>query len=130
MMHRWRAGLFVAMLALLPQLVSGGMAVQPAGPITPAQNLAILLADPGAICHGDTGGKVPDRPARHGHGLDCLLCPYCATITVHAALRGDQPSLPFRRARAIVVGIADAPATTMPPSRVLAARPRGPPILG
>jgi len=113
-------------LALVAQVAFGFAAPEPGVRLTPDQKLAILLADPGAICHGDPGGE---QRAPHHHGIDCLLCPYCAAIGTVAALRSDDPTLPISRAGPIAVAVAAAQTISRLPSLVLAAQPRGPPIL-
>ena len=129
-LHRWRAGLIGALLALMPLIVAGGLAPQPTIEITPVQKLAILLDQPGALCHGSSEGDRQDRPGRHDHALDCLLCPFCAAIHSNTALRGDGPSLPLRRAGPIAIAVAAPASILVPPSPVMAARPRGPPNFG
>ncbi len=125
-LHRWRPGLFAALLALAAQLVFGVVAPEAVARPSPDQQLAALLADPGAICHGDAGGG---QQTPHHHGIDCALCPYCAAITAAAVLRSDDPTLPIPRAGPIAVALAEPTPVTLAPTPRLAARPRGPPIL-
>ena len=129
-LHRWRAGILAALLALLPQLVPGAAIAVPDLAPTPAQQLAILLDDPGALCHGDPGTAPPDRPARHDHGLDCLLCPYCAMVGgAVVALRDASPVLPLPRLAAIAASLVVVPHPALPPAPPRAPPPRGPPAL-
>jgi hypothetical protein len=125
-LHRWRPGLLVALFALAAQITFGAMAPDAASRPTPDQQLAALLADPGAICHGGAGDG---QQTPHHHALDCLLCPYCAAIGTAAVLRSDDPTLPISRAGQIAVAVAVAAIIALPPPPLLAARPRGPPIL-
>jgi hypothetical protein len=113
-------------LALVAQVVFGFTAPETGVRLRPDQKLAVLLADPGAICHGDPGGG---QPAPHHHGIDCLLCPYCAAIGTVAALRSDDPKLPIPRAGPIAVAVVASQPVSQPPPHLLAAQPRGPPIL-
>jgi hypothetical protein len=113
-------------LALVAQ-VAFGFAVPEAGVrLTPDQKLAVLLADPGAICHGD---PVGGQSAPHHHGIDCLLCPFCAAIGTAAVLRSDDPTLPIPRAGPIEVALTVARSIAWLQPLPLAAQPRGPPIL-
>jgi hypothetical protein len=125
-LDRWRPGLLAALFALAAQILFGAAAPDMGVRATPEQQLAALLADPGAICHGATGGG---QQAPHHHAVDCLLCPYCAAIASAAMLRSDDPTLPIPRAGPIAVAIVTASSIARPPSRLLAAQPRGPPIL-
>jgi hypothetical protein len=115
-----------ALFALAVQIALGtaapGAGIRP----TAEQQLAALLADPGAICHGSAGG---DRQAPHHHATGCLLCPYCGAIGAVAVLHGGNPTLPIPRAGPIAVRDAAAPPPVHSTSPFLAAQPRGPPIL-
>jgi hypothetical protein len=125
-LHHWRPGLLAALLALAAQLLFGAVAPDADARPTPDQQLAALLADPGTICHGDVGGG---QQTPHHHGIDCLLCPYCAAVIAAAMPRGDGPMLPRPRDGPIAIAIAAPDSVTPPPAPCLAARPRGPPIL-
>jgi hypothetical protein len=119
--------LLAALLALASQLILGIAAPDAGIRATPDQQLSALLADPGVICHDSSGGgqKQP-----HHHAVDCLLCPYCGAITAAAVLRGDDPALPIPRAGLIALAVSRPNSIKLPPSALLTARPRGPPVLG
>jgi DNA-binding helix-hairpin-helix protein with protein kinase domain len=121
-----RVGFLAALFALAAQLVLGIAAPDIALRPTPDQQLAALLADPGAICHGATG---EGQRAPHHHAADCLICPYCAAIAAAVAVRSDDPTLPIPRAGSIAVSVVVPAGIVPPPSPPLAAPPRGPPIL-
>jgi hypothetical protein len=130
--------LFAALLALASQLVTGvttgGASVGPpdaAG--SPDQQLASLLADPGALCHSDVGrdagGDQRNRQTPHQHGSDCMLCPCCAPVTASVLLGSDPAALPRPRDGPIFFRTATFRSTFLPPPPRAAATPRGPPIL-
>jgi hypothetical protein len=124
-LHRWRPGLLAALLALAAQVMVGGVAPDFANRATPSQQLAALMADPGTICRGDSGNG---EQKQHRHGIDCAVCPYCVAITAAVVLRNDNPILPLPRGGPIAVGSFSVSVSLLP-SRHLAARPRGPPVL-
>jgi len=125
-LHRWRPGLLVAFFALAAQIAFGIAGPDALSQPSPEQQLAALLADPGAICHGSEGG---DQRTPHHHAIDCVLCPYCAAITGAALLRGDDPTLPVPRAGPIAAAPAVPAGVVLPQSPLFTARPRGPPVL-
>jgi hypothetical protein len=118
--------LLLALLALAAQLALGIAAPDAGRRPTAEQKLAALLADPGAICHGDVGSG---QPARHHRAAECLLCPYCAAIATAADLHRDDPTLPMPRAGPIAIAIGAPQTIRLAPVPRLAARPRAPPIL-
>lgn len=122
-LHRWRPGLLAALAA---QLNLGVAAPDARIRAMPDQQLATLHGDPGVICHDSTGGGE-NHP--HRHAIDCPLCPYFGATTA-AVLRGDDPVLPIPRAGLIGLAIPRPSSIMLPPPAPLAARSRGPPVLG
>jgi hypothetical protein len=118
-LHRWHSGLLAALFALAAQFLIGAAAPEPNMRPTPEQQLSVLLADRGVICHGDVGGGGEQAP--HHHAIDCMLCPYCAVVATAAVLRGGDPTLPIPRAGPIAVARAASQSITLPPSPKLAA---------
>lgn len=120
MWRNTRCGLFLALLALLAQV-----GWNPGVPDLPRVDLAVLLADAGAICHisDDAGGhKGPAMPAR-----DCLMGQCCIgtarSVALPAPIIFVPPPAMVPPARFVVA----PPATGPPPVRFVIARPRGPP---
>jgi hypothetical protein len=112
-----RLGLIAALLALAGQLALGASVPSP----------ALELSGFGVICHagGDTGGPPP--PSHQAP--DCALCPVCATLAVQAPLLAAPPMLPAPRAVRVARRTILPPPTAPPVVALLAAQPRGPPVL-
>ena len=117
-MAKPRSSMVFAVLALLVQIWLGA-----AAPIVPALDLA------SGICTAE-GGHAPAGAAGHGpeHGLDCTLCPACATLAHQLPLLPPSPALPLRHARP-VSRTAQAGLPLLVPLRTSAAQPRAPPVL-
>jgi hypothetical protein len=116
-------GLFVALLALVMQLVS---AVVPVG----QGSSAALRPGVGVICHADDASapRSPDQPS-HRHTADCLVCPLCAIVAQSAPTLAAGPALPFP-SWGVLAHAGVVPPATVPPARSpAAAQPRGPPAL-
>jgi hypothetical protein len=104
-------GLFVALLALTCQLALAAWVPRTADPLTAF----------GIICHAGRTESPPAAPL-HG-GPNCQFCPLCAVFTTAAAVPLSGSSMPAHVLRAVPLRLtAVAPAT-----RLLSARPRGPP---
>jgi hypothetical protein len=121
------SGLFVALLALVMQLVSAAV---------PAWQGDAAVSWPGAgvICHADDASAppVPDQPGRqpgHHHATDCLVCPLCAAVAQSALPLAGGLALPLP-SRMLLAHAGFVPPATAPPARSpAAAQPRGPPAL-
>ncbi len=113
---RQDSGLFLALLALLAQLTMA--ATMPVA--------AVSLANVAVLCHHGGNSDGPAQPVHQSP--DCLLCFFCHTATSPAGLIAAVPPLPQPRSVLIARVMLLPPATAPPPSIVLAARPRGPPV--
>jgi hypothetical protein len=111
------SGLFLALLAILAQLTL--TAAVPAS--------VVSLADVTVLCQHDGNPNAPPAPAQQSP--DCLVCFFCHNVGGAAVLVAAPPMLPgpttTRPTRANFLPPAAAP----PPYIILAAHPRGPPIL-
>jgi len=115
------SGLFLALLALVAQLAFGA--------VVPRPEVALVLDNAGVICHA----AAPDDtlpPAHHHHMPDCQFCPLCMSLATQGVVLPSAVAHPpppqladFRRP-----GLPP-PATAPPLKALLAAQPRGPPVL-
>lgn len=113
------SGLFLALLAIVAQLTLA--AAVPAS--------AMSLADATVLCQHDTSaGTSQHRPPAHS-APDCVLCFFCHAASGPSALVATVPALTPPAAALIGAAVVLPPATAPPPRIILAARPRGPPIL-
>ena len=119
--------------ALLAVLVLAGVLVRGA-PLAEAggrggrADLALIAALGGTICHQDGGRGAPEAPARP-HMPDCAVCPICVlALAPHAILAGGV-SVPERREVSGPAWLAVGPARALAVPAILAAQPRGPPVL-
>jgi len=114
---RQASGLFFALLAILAQVTLAS-----AVPAT-----AMALADTTMLCHHDGDRNPPSAPAHPSP--DCLFCFVCNGAAGSPGLLAT-PAVPPPPRSAPFARIAVAASAAQPPPRiVLAARPRGPPIL-
>ena len=120
--RRWRAGVWLAAVAVLVQLLVA--AVVPPDGIDAAQ-ADWLTAN--AICHAGAPAPADHQPKLPHHAPGCLLCPLCQAM-VQAGLV-PAPPVPARGLPAPVrVRLAMAPAGAAPPAGWPGpAYPRGPP---
>jgi hypothetical protein len=107
-------GLFLALLAVMAQLTLAA-----AVPVS-----TVSLEQATVLCQHD--GK-PSAPVHQSP--DCLLCFYCHSAIGPAGLLATPPLTPAPSMTVIARGAVLPPATAPPVRIVLAARPRGPPIL-
>jgi hypothetical protein len=114
---RQASGLFLALLALVAQLTMA--AAVPAS--------AVSLADVAVLCQHDGNPTAPPAPAHQSP--DCLLCFFCHSAPGSLGLLAAPPILPAPMTSKIARAVVLPPATAPPLRVVLAARPRGPPIL-
>ena len=114
------SGLFVMLLALAAQLGWNARV-----PDMPRMELAALLGDAGAICHGSGGAGGQKSPAMPGQ--DCPMCLCCISTVQTAVLPVPIVSLPLPVAIPSAPFAVTPPATGPPPLRFAIARPRGPP---
>ena len=128
--NRRRVPAVIALLALLGLFARGmtpaapGMSLMP-GP-TPVDR-AVIAALGGTLCHdGDPGPASPDTPK---HGADCLLCPLCGPAGTPAFLPAEATPLPLAKPRPRLHWAIAGPPRAPPPRPLIAAQPRGPPIL-
>jgi hypothetical protein len=114
---RRASGLFLALLALVAQLTLA--AAVPAA--------AVSLASVAVLCQHDGSPNTPPAPAHQSP--DCLLCFFCHSAPGPLGLLIAAPILPTPTTSKIERSVMLPPATAPPVRVVLAARPRGPPIL-
>ena len=114
---RQASGLFLALLALVAQLTMA--AAVPAS--------ALSLADVAVLCQHDGNPSGPPVPAHQAP--DCLLCFFCHSASGPLGLLAAPPILPTPTTTKVARSVVLPPATAPPLRVVLAARPRGPPIL-
>jgi hypothetical protein len=122
-LHRIPAsGLFLALLALVAQLAFGA--------VVPRPDVALVLDQAGPICHAAAPADGTTPPAPHRHMPDCQFCPLCmALATPGIVLPGAGPHLPPPQVAAFRRPGLPPPATAPPVVALLAAQPRGPPVL-
>ena len=114
---RQASGLFLALLALVAQLTLA----------TAVPASAVSLADVTVLCQHDGNPDAPPAPAHQSP--DCLLCFFCHNVSGPAGVIAAAPILPVPRTVTIARAAIKPPATAPPVRVILAARPRGPPIL-
>jgi hypothetical protein len=114
---RQASGLFLALLALVAQLTMA--AAVPAS--------SVSLADVAVLCQHDGNSTTPPVPMHHSP--DCLLCFFCHGAPGSLGLLAVPPVLPKPIMAKVARSVVLPPATAPPIRLVLAARPRGPPIL-
>jgi hypothetical protein len=119
-LHRTSAsGLLLALLALAMQLAFGS--------VVPRLEIASALAGATTICHADeTSGEAPPTPH---NPADCPICPLCVSLSGPALALTTHPPLPTPHMVVVAPVVVLPPATAPPATVVLAARPRGPPII-
>ena len=116
------SGVFLALLALVAQLAFGA--------VVPRPEVALVLDQAGVICHAPTPSDGTTPPAQHHHMPDCQFCPLCMSLaTPGIVLPGAVPHPPPPQAAAFRRPGLPPPATAPPIAAVLAAQPRGPPVL-
>jgi hypothetical protein len=114
------SGLFLVLLALVVQLAFGA--------VVPRPEVALVLDDVGVICHAPAPHGTP-QPAHH-HMPDCQFCPLCMSLaTPGVILPGAAGRPPPPQVAAFHRPGLPPPATAPPVVALLAAQPRGPPIL-
>ena len=119
--HIPTSGLFLALLALVAQMAFGAA--------VPGPEMTLVLNGAGVICHaGAPSGSTP--PPHHHHMPDCQFCPLCMSLATQGVVLPSAVAHPpppqladFRRP-----GLPP-PATAPPLKALLAAQPRGPPVL-
>jgi hypothetical protein len=114
---RQASGLFLALLALVAQLTMA--AAVPAS--------SVSLADVAVLCQHDGNSTTPPVPMHQSP--DCLLCFFCHGAPGSFGLLAVPPVLPKPIMAKVARSVVLPPATAPPIRLVLAARPRGPPIL-
>ena len=114
---RQASGLFLALLALVAQLTMASA--------VPAS--LVSLADVVVLCQHDGNPASPPTPAHQSP--DCLLCVFCHGAPGSLGLLIAPPVLPKPTTSKVARSVGLPPATAPPLRVVLAARPRGPPIL-
>ena len=116
-------GWILALLALVAQLAFGAMVPRPEMAL--AQSRA---AD--RIKHAMTPGDDTTPPSHRHRMPDCQFCPLCMSLATPAiVMPGGSPSLRPPRIAAFRRPGLPPPATAPPAPTLLAAQPRGPPVL-
>ncbi len=123
-LRRSLPAVWAALIAVLLQLSLGQMAMAAHAARPGAQALAFTH-----ICGEADGAAYPGHPAPHHGGMDCLQCPLCAALAVHAVVlpvAASVPAAPLAPAAAY-----SQPAQTASPNAPPTASfdPRGPPSL-
>lgn len=134
--HRWQAingamvdarissgGWILALLALVAQLAFGAMVPRPGMAL--AQSEATDF-----ICHTMTHGDDTTPPSHRHRMPDCQFCPLCMSLATPGIVMpsGSPSSRPPRVAAFRLPGLPPL-ATGSPIPTLLAAQPRGPPVL-
>jgi len=119
--HIPTSGLFLALLALVAQMAFGAA--------VPGPEMTLVLNGAGVICHaGAPSGSTP--PPHHHHMPDCQFCPLCMSLAAPGiVLPSAGPTPPSPPVATLRLPGLPPPATAPPIAAMLAARPRGPPIL-
>jgi hypothetical protein len=111
------SGLFLTLLAIVAQLT---LAVA-----LPASSVS--LADVTVICQHEGNNDAPVAPAHPPR--DCLLCFFCHNAPGSSGLIVAPPLPPVPALMSVALAVVLPPATAPPHRVVLAAHPRGPPLL-
>jgi hypothetical protein len=113
------SGLLLAMLALIARLASGA--------VVPRTEAVAAIAEATTICHAqETSGEAPPTPH---NPPDCPICPLCLSLSGPGFVLTAHPALPAPRMVVVAPAVVLPSATAPPATVVLAARPRGPPII-
>jgi hypothetical protein len=120
--HIPTSGLFLVLLALVTQLAFSA--------VVPRPEVAQVLDGAGIICHVPTPADSTTPPAHHHRMPDCQFCPLCMSLaTPGIVLPGAAPNPPLPQVVAFRRPGLPPPATAPPVVAILAAQPRGPPVL-
>jgi hypothetical protein len=88
---------------------------------------SVSVADVTVICQHEGNSDAPVAPAHQSQ--DCLLCFSCHNVSGSSGLIVAPPLLPVPASMPVLPAVVLPPATAPPLRVVLAAHPRGPPIL-
>ena len=121
---RWFAGGWLAMLALLAQIVAA--AILPCAEFRSADADWLIAS---AICHAGGATSGDSQTPSHHHAPTCLACPLCQAVA-QGGLRLTPPAAGLAEPAAVALRLVMPPPARAPPARCRgAACPRAPPAL-